>query len=62
MTVKYEYKSACCGHTYIEQRAASEPMFRPICNYCGEANYELVNETIIANEVERVAGPETPAE
>ena len=55
MTVKYEYKSACCGHEYVEQRAADEPMFKPTCNKCGVANYELVNETVIANEVERVA-------
>ena len=65
MTVKYEYKSACCGHEYVEQRAADESAFVTTCNKCGEAGYELVNETVIANEVERVAAPvveETPAE
>jgi uncharacterized protein (DUF983 family) len=65
MTVRYEYKSVCCGHEYIEQRAADEPMFFPVCNVCGNADYELVNETVLAEEVERSAGPEpveTPAE
>lgn len=65
MTVKYEYKSTCCGHEYMEMRAADEPMFFPICNKCKIANYELVNETVLSETVERVAGPvaeETPAE
>lgn len=62
MTVRYEYQSACCGHEYTEQRAVDEPMIFPICNKCGEAEYELVNETVLADEVERVAAPETPAE
>lgn len=57
MTVRYEYKSACCGHEYVEQRAADESMFFPICNLCGDANYELVAETVISETVERVAGP-----
>ena len=64
MTVKYEYKSTCCGHEYVEQRAADEPMFFPICNLCGDANYELVAETVISETVERVAAPavELPVE
>ena len=62
MTVKYEYKSACCGHEYIEQRAKDEPMFFPTCNVCGNADYELVKETVLSEEVERVAGPLAPAE
>jgi hypothetical protein len=62
MTVKYEYKSACCEHEYTEIRAADEPLFFPICNRCKTGNYKLVAETVIANEVEREAGPETPAE
>ena len=62
MTVKYEYKSACCGHEYVEQRAKEEPMFFPTCNVCGNADYELVNETILAAEVERTPAPEAPTE
>ena len=58
MTVKYEYKSACCNHEYVEQRAADEPMFFPTCNVCGNDDYELVNTTVLSETVERVAGPE----
>jgi hypothetical protein len=53
MTIKFEYKSKCCGHEYVEQRAKDESMFFPNCNKCGKSEYELINETIIANEVER---------
>ena len=59
MTVKFEYKSACCGHEYVEQRAADEPMFFPTCNACGNADYELVNQTVLAETAERVAGSES---
>jgi hypothetical protein len=66
MTVKYEYKSTCCGHEYLEVRAADEPFFKPTCNKCGEANYELVKETVLSETVERAAPDtvveETPAE
>lgn len=58
MTVKYEYKSLCCGHEYIEQRAADEPMFFPTCNKCGNADYELIKETILSDQTERSSGPE----
>ena len=58
MTVKYEYKSACCGHEYVEQRAADEPMFFPTCNQCGNADYELIKETVLSETVERAPGPE----
>ncbi len=53
MTVKYEYKSTCCGHEYTEQRRADEPMFYPTCNQCGNANYELINETNLITNDER---------
>jgi peptide subunit release factor 1 (eRF1) len=59
MTVRYEYKSACCGHEYVEQRRAEEPMWFTTCNACGNADYELVNQTVLAETVERVAGPES---
>jgi hypothetical protein len=66
MTVKYEYKSTCCGHEYMEMRAADEPMFFTVCNKCKNANYELVNETVLSETVERAAPDvvveETPAE
>ena len=59
MTVKYEYKSACCGHEYMEQRAKEEPLFFPTCNACGNGEYQLVNETVISETVERGGdGPE----
>jgi hypothetical protein len=58
MTIRYKYKSPCCGHDYVEQRAVEEPMFFPICNLCGEADYELVDETVLSDTVERFAAPE----
>lgn len=60
MTVKYEYKSASCGHEYIEQRGASEPMFFPTCAKCGLADYELVGETEISPTLEVSAAPVIP--
>ena len=59
MTVKYEYKSACCGHEYSETRVAEEPLFFPVCTSCGNADYELVKETIISDVVERTLSSET---
>ena len=53
MTVKFEYKSDCCGHEYVEQRAAEEPMFRPTCNSCGGGLYQIVVETVLAETAER---------
>jgi hypothetical protein len=46
----------------VEMRAADEPMFFPICNRCKTANYELVKETVLSEEVERAAEPEEPTE
>jgi len=54
MTIKFEYKSICCGHEYIEQREKNRPMIFSICNKCGNDNYELIKETILANEIEVV--------
>jgi uncharacterized protein (DUF983 family) len=65
MTVKYEYKSACCGHEYTEQRAANEPMFFPVCNACSGADYELVKETVLSETAEvspAEVAPEEPTE
>ena len=57
MTVKYEYKSTCCGNEYVEQRAADESAFVTTCNNCGIAEYELVKETVISETVERAEAP-----
>lgn len=45
MAIRYEYKSACCGHEYVEQRNADEAMYFPTCNQCGNADYQLINQT-----------------
>lgn len=45
MTVRYEYKSTCCGHEYVEQRVENQSAYITTCNKCGNAGYELVNET-----------------
>jgi hypothetical protein len=58
MTVRYEYKSACCGHEYVEQRGADEPMFFPTCNACGNDDYEIVNQIVIADDIEVSPAPE----
>jgi len=58
MTVRYEYKAPCCGHEYAEQRGATEPMFFPTCNKCAGADYELIKETKLAEEIEVQAVPE----
>ena len=58
MTVKYEYKSDCCGHEYTEQRAAEEPMFFPTCNACGQGPYQIVverNEAVVPEVTEPVS-------
>jgi len=58
MTVRYEYKSLCCGHFYIEQRGKEEEMSVTSCNKCGTAGYELVNETVLADSIELNPAPE----
>jgi hypothetical protein len=58
MTIRYEYKSTCCGHEYIEQRRDNEEMFFTQCNACGKENYELTSETILLDTVEETAVPE----
>jgi hypothetical protein len=58
MTIRYSYKSSCCGHEYVEQRAASEEMLFPTCNACGKNDYVLINEEKLSDEVEREQGPE----
>jgi peptide subunit release factor 1 (eRF1) len=45
MTIRYEYKSACCGHEYVEQRAEDKSAYVTTCNKCGSADYELISET-----------------
>lgn len=58
MTVRFEYLSDCCKHTYVEQRAADEPLFFPNCTNCEQGKYELVKETVISETIERVSAPE----
>ena len=62
MTVRYEYSSVCCGHAYIEQRNAEEPMYHSTCNKCGTGEYELVTETVLEEPVEVLPTPEVPIE
>lgn len=52
MTVKYEYKCSNCGHEYVEQRGASEPQFFTDCNKGDGGTYDLVQETVIADQIE----------
>ena len=52
MTVKYEYKCSICGHEYTEQRGASEPQFFTDCNKGDGGTYDLVQETVIADQIE----------
>jgi len=57
MTVRYEYKSECCGHNYVEQRGATEPMFFPKCAKCDTGEYTLIKETKLADDIEVQAAP-----
>lgn len=52
MTVKYEYKCSNCGHEYVEQRGANESQFFTDCNKGDGGTYELINETVIADQIE----------
>ena len=52
MTIRYEYKSECCQHEYVEQRGKDEPMFFPKCNKCETGDYVLVQEVKLSDEVE----------
>lgn len=47
MTTRYEYKSDCCEHDYVEQRDESQPQIITVCNDCRAGNYVLVSETFI---------------
>ena len=53
--MRYEYRSNCCGHYYIEQRVHIQPMVHNQCNMCGNGTYDLIQETIL-EEVELPAG------
>jgi hypothetical protein len=59
MTVKYEYKSICCGHSYIEQRGKNDPIIFSTCNACGNDGYELIKKTVLAPDIEVVPAPES---
>jgi len=62
MTIRYEYKSECCGHDYVEQRAKDEAAFFTKCNKCSTGDYILVQEIKIADEIERVEVIDAPVE
>jgi len=47
MAIKYEYSSTCCKHYYIEIRGENDPMVHPVCNNCGQGEYELIQQTAI---------------
>jgi len=49
MAIRYEYKSECCGHEYVEQRAEGESAFFTKCNKCSNGDYILVTETKLAD-------------
>lgn len=58
MTVRYEYKSECCGHDYVEQRGATEAMFFPKCHKCATGDYVLQKKTKLADDIEVQTAPE----
>ena len=45
MTVRYKYKSTCCGHEYVEQRVENVSAYITTCNKCSNGEYELISET-----------------
>lgn len=62
MTVRYEYSSVCCGHAYIEQRNAEEPMYHPTCNKCGNGEYELILQATLEDDAAVSAVVELPTD
>ena len=36
---RYDYKCPSCGHNYHEVREVTDPLFHPVCNACGAADY-----------------------
>jgi hypothetical protein len=57
MTVKYDYKCNLCEFEYSEQRGATETQYFVNCSTGDGGTFQLVNETVISETVERVAGP-----
>lgn len=45
MAIKYEYKSECCNHYYIEVRNPEDNQVVTKCNICGQGQYNLIAET-----------------
>jgi hypothetical protein len=59
MTVKYEYKCNVCEKQYVEQRGAEEAQFFTDCAKSDGGTYELINETVLAPNIEVVSSPVT---
>lgn len=53
MTVKFNYKCNYCTKEYVEQRGADEPQFTVDCEVCKQGEFIEVNQTVIADTVER---------
>ena len=45
MAIKYEYKSTCCSHFYIETRNAEDAQVVTKCNVCGQGEYVLTAQS-----------------
>ena len=44
MAIRYEYKSTCCNHLYMETRNAEDQQVVTKCNVCGQGEYVLSAE------------------
>lgn len=53
MAIRYEYKSECCKHFYIETRNVDDDQVITKCNVCGQGEYKEMNRT----EIESIAAP-----
>ena len=45
MAIRYEYKSPCCNHLYIETRNAEDSQVVTKCNICGQGDYVLTAQS-----------------
>ena len=53
MAIRYEYKSPCCNHLYIETRNESDAQVMTKCNVCGQGEYVLTAQS----EIESISEP-----
>ena len=49
MPIRYEYKSTCCGHFYMETRMINDAQVVTKCNVCAQGDYVLSNEVVLEN-------------